>query len=237
MKKQKNQEKITFIQKMKSFFKKIKKPMFDQDRLISYKQNFTGQSFQWVKTDRPELIGKVVRCRDVEPFGNMIMAVFDDGSRLDASKINTHMLMLHGDMKPLSKDEVESIYGARNQIKQPQPTSEPAQKPQPQVTVSSKSEPAPSQNKEVRPNMFEMFNSDTISLPLSLNIKLPNKKLLKMMYDSSENKEKFISELSEYINSMINKEVISESVKGMLGAPKKKQETHSPVKFTEVDGD
>jgi len=211
--------------------------MFDQDRLISYKQNFTGQKFQWVKTDRPELIGKVVRCKDVEPVGNMIMAIFDDGSKMDASKINTHMLMIHGDMQPLTKDEVESIYGG---VSKPQTQEQPKVQPHSESVKTSPVNNTEQVKQAPRQNMFEMFNSEDTTLTLSLNIKLPNKKLLKMMYDSSDNKEKFLEELSEYIHSLINKKVINTSVFGML-VPQVKKKSEStenvPIKFTQVDGD
>ena len=94
----------------KNIFKKIRKDMITEEQLITYQQNFAGQKFQWVKTDKLELIGKVVKVRDIRPQGNSAIAIFDDGSQVDVKHINNKLLMLHGDMPPLSPEEVKSIY-------------------------------------------------------------------------------------------------------------------------------
>ena len=86
---------------------------YDENKLISLMENFSGSKFQWIKTDRPELLGKVVTCRNIEPRGNKFFAVFDDGSSVDTANLNRSLLMIHGDMQPLSKAEVESIYSPR----------------------------------------------------------------------------------------------------------------------------
>jgi len=92
----------------KSFLtlKKTTKEM-DENKLISLMENFTGQKFQWIKTDRPELLGKVVKCRTIEPRGDRFLVLFDDGSSIDSTKLNNNLFMIHGDMQPLSKAEVE----------------------------------------------------------------------------------------------------------------------------------
>jgi hypothetical protein len=61
---------------------------------------------------------------------------------------------------------------------------------------------------------------------VSLKVRLPDKKLLKMMYASAENKDKFLDELSEYLQSVINKQVIADSMKESLD--------HTPVKKKEA---
>ena len=49
-----------------SLLQKNKKDMLTEEELISYQQNFAGQTFQWIKTDRPELKGKLVKVRDID---------------------------------------------------------------------------------------------------------------------------------------------------------------------------
>lgn len=191
---------------------------FDENKLISLKENFTGQKFQWVKTDRPELLGKVVKCRDIHPnrMGGFDV-IFDDGSKVDSARLNSNLMMIHGEVQPLTRAEVEQISGPLIKAKSPQTQTQ----PQPQVQVQTQ-QPTPSVN---RPNMFAMFNSEETQMVLSLKVKLPDKKLLKMMYTSAEDKEKFLSELSEYLHSVINKQVIADSMKESLDpAPVKKKE-------------
>ena len=216
--------------------------MLSEEKLINYKQNFTGQSFQWIRTNRPELLGKVVKCRDIQVKGNSAFAVFDDGSSIDINKLNSDLLMISGDMKPLSKDEVASIY-PQSRPSNPQPqssgvTSQTVVEPKPE-TVQNKNQPKP----EV-PNPFEMFNSDKTDLNIKISINLPDKKLLKLMYNNAENKDEFLNQLSEYVYSSINNNVVKDSLSAMLVSPssrkpvvKEKKETPE-IKLTEVkDGE
>jgi len=209
------------------------------DKLIALKENFTGQKFQWIKTHRPELLGKVVKCRDVDfgPGGTFIVT-FDDGSKIDSTKLNSDLLMIHGDMKPLSKGEVEAINGPKPSLStNPQPTARVTSAP---VTPehNPQAEPRP-QFTPVTPiatvNMFEMFNSDETQISIALKVKLPDRKLLKMMYTSAENKDKFLAELSDYLYSKINKQVIKESMQQVLDPTPVKKEARPIVNLKEVD--
>jgi hypothetical protein len=195
---------------------------FDTERLISLKENFTGQKFQWIKTDRPQLLGKVVSCRDVVPLGTgRFDIIFDDGSKVDSEQLNQKLMMLHGDMQPLSKLEVESIYGKSQPKPQLQsgPISDPVLELEP-VEKSTNPSPVIRPVQPAQPvskvNMFSMFTSEAIHFPIKLEIKLPDKKLLKLMYENAENKEVFVEELSEYTLEMINKSVVKESLQDIL---------------------
>jgi hypothetical protein len=214
--------------------------MVDENKLISLMENFKGQKFQWVKTQRPEQLGKIVNCRMIEPRGDRFFAVFDDGSSIDTNQLNTSLMMLHGDMEPLSKAEVESISG----IKRPAPTpKQPNVYPnavQPEIAQPT-AQPMNSAPKATaappKPNMFELFNSEPTQLNISLSVKLPEKKLLKMMYTSAENKDEFLAELADYLQKMINKEVITKSMADLLAPPSPRKESNRPVvNLTEVDG-
>jgi hypothetical protein len=206
------------------------------DKLIALKENFTGQRFQWIKTTRPELLGKVVKCRDVDfgPGGSFIVT-FDDGSKIDSTKLNSDLLMIHGDMQPLSKGEVESINGPKPSLGlNAQPTAaQPAARVTPTATMAEprpQFNPAPSAS-----NMFEMFNSDETQISIGLKVKLPDRKLLKMMYTSAENKDKFLAELSEYLYSKINKQVIKESMQQILDPTPIRREARPIINLKEVD--
>lgn len=208
------------------------------DKLIALKENFTGQKFQWIKTSRPELLGKVVKCRDVDfgPGGTFIVT-FDDGSKIDSTKLNSDLLMIHGDMQPLSKGEVESINGPKPSLGLNQ-TAPPTAKVTPIAPESRvQTEPRPQFNPAPPPaaNMFEMFNSDETQISIGLKVKLPDRKLLKMMYTSAENKDKFLAELSEYLYSKINKQVIKESMQQVLDPTPIKREVRPIINLKEVD--
>jgi hypothetical protein len=87
---------------------------------------------------------------------------------------------------------------------------------------------------EKKPNMFTMFNAEESTINLKLNIKLPDKKLLKLMYNSSENKQDFMEQLAEYLGSKINRSVIVDSIKQILDSPQAKQETRPQIKISEI---
>lgn len=222
--------------------KKNKDKMISEEQLIGYKQNFTGQTFQWIKTPRPELIGKVVKCRDVEPVGGRVMVIFDDGSQCPANRVSSDLMMIMGEQPPLTMDEVKSINGmntpkkeeAKPAIDAPHPTvhSGPGVVETPPKAAQPKEE-APA------PNIFDAFNSEEIDLSLKLKINLPDKKLLKMMYTSAEDKDKFLADLSSYVVSKINNTVVEQSLSNMLDPKirKKPSKEETEIKVTEVNDD
>lgn len=208
---------------------------FDENKLISLMENFSGAKFQWIKTDRPELLGKVVSCKNIEPRGNRFFAVFDDGSAVDTSQLNTSLLMIHGDMQPLSRAEVESISGPKRQaVQPPKPISSgPIGSSQAPIEMSQQHH---YQHPQVAPtNMFEMFNSEERAIDLQITMSLPEQDFLKMMYANAKDKEKFLSELSDYVFRAINKTVIQSAISTMVVPPQPKQRKTGPtVNITEI---
>lgn len=183
---------------------------FDENKLISLMENFSGAKFQWIKTNRPELLGKVVTCRTIEPRGNGFVALFNDGSSIDTSQLNTSLLMLHGDMQPLSKEEVDSIAGPRRPVSQPT------------AKITSQDQTAyrkPEQVQQVQvktSNMFEMFNSEESQIDLKLTLRLPDQTFLKMMYANAKDKDNFLGELSDYVFAAITKNIVKDSITSMV---------------------
>jgi hypothetical protein len=111
------------------------------------------------------------------------------------------------------------------------PGSRPAQSPGANTTIST-----PLQSPPVN-NMFSMFNADETNLNISVKVKLPNKKLLKLMYENADNKDKFLKDLSEHVYSKINKSIIGESLRTNLVPASKKApiiEKKTEVTATEV---
>jgi len=243
---------MKILNNIKRYFKKNKKKM-DTERLISLKENFTGQTFQWIKTPDTSLLGKIVKCKDIEPKGRGFVAYFNDGSSIDADKLNRNLMMISEGMQPLSKAEVQGI--ARPTIPISNPTQGPTgdgpikmpdnlrefetpntPPPSPNIGISSR-QAEPKEKVAPVSNMFSMFNADETSLSISVKLKLPNKKLLKLMYENADNKDKFLKDLSEYVYSKINKNIVGESLKTNLVPINKKtssKEKKTVVTVTEI---
>ena len=233
--------------------KNNKEDMISEEKLISYKQNFTGQKFQWIKTQRPELIGKVVTCKDIKPQGNNLFAIFDDGSSIIADKLNSDLMMIHGQTSAMTKEEVESL---QNPVPvsgtlEPPPGAEPLQHTPPAPSSKVNTDPivdSPRVHATIATtsNPFEMFNSDETDLSMKIRIKLPDKKLLKMMYNNAEDKTKFLDQLSDYVQKSLSRNVVKESLTNVLD-PKtkhKQADTVQPkpvkepeIKLTEINGE
>ena len=212
----------------------------DENKLISLMENFTGQKFQWIKTNKLDLLGKVVTCRNIEPRGDRFYALFDDGSTVDTAQLNSSLIMIHGDMQPLSKAEVESIAGPRRPAPVPNPASQPIQNTGPINTTTTSASPI-EHPKHIQPqqpasNMFDMFSSESSQINLALSVKLPDKKLLKMMYASADDKNKFLDQLSEYVFREINKQVVKESISNLVvtPAPIKKEKSGPAITVKEI---
>lgn len=223
--------------------------MITEDQLIGYKQNFTGQKFQWIKTPKLELLGKLVICRDVQPSGNTAIAVFDDGSSIDVKRLNSDLMMIMGDMKPLTKEEVTSIYSpppppvdsSTNKEKangMANPTGG-ASRIETRVHLDTAPSPINNSNGAPKANPFEMFSSEYSEFTIKMNIKLPDKKLLKLMYNNAENKQEFLEQLADYVSSSINNTIVLDSLCKMLEAsptttPKDKNKVKEEIKLTEI---
>ena len=248
---------------IKKYFNKKNKNKMNTERLISLKEHFTGQRFQWIKTPKQELLGKVVKCRDIEPKGRGFMAIFNDGSTISTDLLNRNLMMITDGMNPLTKAEVLSINGPQvppstqaqtgptgsgpiqmpDELKQFQtPPSERKVNPVETNVKSATPTSTPKGPKEEdTSNMFSMFNAEETNLNVNVNIKLPNKKLLKMMYENADDKEKFLLDLSKYVYSKINNNIVRESLEKTLVPTQRRKATVKPasseVVVTEIKED
>lgn len=231
----------------KNIFSKKNNKKMDTERLINLKENFTGQSFQWVKTKDENLLGKVVKCKDIQPKGRSFIAIFNDGSSIPTDNLNRNLMMITEGMQPLSKSEVRAIAGPPT----PAPNSSNSVGPMgdgpisiPKELQDFKTPPVnPSSQKQAPPlnsqstistsasssssNMFSMFNTEDTSLNIAFSIKLPSKKLLKMMYQNADDKQKFLTDLSEYVHVRINKDIVKNSLEKILVPTSKKTKPES----------
>lgn len=220
---------------MKRLLKILRKIMnygIDIDHLMSLKNSFQGNTFQWIKTQDQTRLGKVVTVVEIEPGPRgKFVATLSDGARIDTDQLTNNLLMLHDDQPQMSIAEIRSINyipsikeAADNPdlpaevresfLQAPQP--EPAQQAVAPVKKSVPVEPT---------DIFGMFALEDTELPINVSIKLPARPLLKMMYSNSQDKDKFIDQLSTYINNSVTPESVKESLTKLLTGPDKKKKS------------
>ena len=223
------------LNKLKKILHKIMNG-YDIDTLIAVKSSFQSNKFQWIKTNDPNKMGKVVEVRDVVPGRNgRFLAMLSDGSQIDTDMVSSNLMMLTDGQDPLSFDEIRSInyipslseevkvssdipteFVDEIKAQAPQPVlgAQPAQTVQAPSTVQVDVDPG---------DLFGMFSLEDTDLNLSVRIKLPSKTLLKMMYQNSKNKEEFLTKLSNYINNNVTVDAIKKTMKKALAGDTKKK--------------
>lgn len=199
---------------------------FDMETLITIKSSFQSNEFQWIKTNDPNKIGKVVTVRDVVPGRNgRFIAMLSDGTQIDTDLVSSNLMMLTDDQQPMSMAEIRSINYvpslSEDQAVSPDLPPEFAE----MITQTPPVKPAaqvdtPKQAKlEVDPSdLFGMFSLEDTDLSLSVKIKLPSKSLLKMMYTNAKNKDEFLTKLANYINNNVTVDSIKKTMKKSLGS-------------------
>ena len=223
------------LNKLKKILHKIMNG-YDIDTLIAVKSSFQSNKFQWIKTNDPNKMGKVVEVRDVVPGRNgRFLAMLSDGSQIDTDMVSSNLMMLADGQDPLSFDEIRSINYIPSLSEEVKVSSDiptefvdeiKAQAPQPVLGAQpAQTVQAPSKVQvDVDPgDLFGMFSLEDTDLNLSVRIKLPSKTLLKMMYQNSKNKEEFLTKLSNYINNNVTVDAIKKTMKKALAGDTKKK--------------
>lgn len=209
---------------------------YDMETLIAIKSSFQSNKFQWIKTNDPNKIGKIVEVRDVAPGRNgRFVAILSDGTQLDTDLVSSNLMMLTDDQPAMSIEEIRSINYIPSLSEDIKVSSDiPAD-----IAAEIKSQPTPvappitsgpptiaGAKIEVDPgDLFGMFSLEDTDLNLSVKIKLPSKTLLKMMYQNSKNKEEFLTKLSNYINNNVTVDAIKRTMKKALAGDAKKKTT------------
>lgn len=225
---------------------------FDIDELMSIKNAYQGQRFQWVKPPDKNKLATVVSVTDVIPGKRMntvngpvqqYRAVLSDGSSIDTESLTNNLMMLHEDQAPMSIAEVQSIYMDPGldvvALKETLPADMKAISDLPNVNTpisqlqnlkqSQTQQQIPTQPTERQQisidtrNLFGMFTVDDSIVNLKLTVQLPAKNLLKMMYSNSGDKDQFVEQLAAHINNSITLDAIKASVQTMMGHDKNKK--------------
>jgi hypothetical protein len=207
---------------------------YDIETLIAVKTSFQSNKFQWIKTNDPNKMGKVVEVRDVVPGRNgRFLAMLSDGSQLDTDLVSSNLMMITDGQEPLTFEEIRSINYIPSLSEEVQVSNdipaEFAEEIKAQLPVESKAQPTqiaqPAKIQiDVDPgDLFGMFSLEDTDLNLSVRVKLPSKTLLKMMYQNSKNKEDFLTKLSNYINNNVTVDAIKKTMKKALASDGKKK--------------
>lgn len=233
--------------KIFNILKKNKDKMSNIDTLMSLKNSYQGVTFQWVKPlkNTPNVLGTVVTVTDIKskllPNRKYAYdAVLSDGISISIEDLNSNLMMIHGEQSPLTKDEIYSInIGAGLDVAQlkeslpndlqnystllntPTPEIDYTQTPADQSIIAVESSQEEDNDMVDVTDLFGMFTLDDTNLNLTVNIKLPAKNLLRMMYNNSQDQDEFISKLSAYINKNITLDAINLAVRRFIGPTKK----------------
>lgn len=216
---------------------------YDMETLMTLKNSFQANEFQWIKTTDQTKLGKIVTVRDVVPGRNSrFIAILSDGSQFDTDLISSNLMMLSEDQPAMSMVEVQSINYVPSLSDgldiSPDIPSEYAHEfkqsgisltPIPGLTPGFPEQlPQPIINTVVdTTDIFGMFSLEEITLNLAVKVKLPSKNLLKMMYQNSKNKDEFLTKLANYINSNVTVDAIKKTMKSSLSATDKSKNQKS----------
>jgi len=184
---------------------------FDIDELMSVKNSYQSQKFQWVKTNELKKLGTVVTVNDVIPGKRLntingpiqrYNAILSDGTSIDTEDLTSRLMMLLDDQPPMSMAELISINQEAgvdlNAVKADLPpdlqelSTLPTQQPKAQGAPGhddSGFAPGRNMGPAVNPkDIFGLFSVEDTNLNLSLVVKMPARSLLKMMYSNAQDK-------------------------------------------------
>jgi len=235
--------------KLKFKKKKNKMAEFDMDELMRLNDAYKGNEYQWIKPQDKNKLGNLVKVLDIIPgkrkntlTGNIQLyyAKLSDGIAIETSALDNVLMRIHENQQPLSKTEVLSIYQEprldvdailkdlpiNNEIIDNIKSNDLINKPISELnklqSIDFESIEPLAKNENVLNDfdLFGMFEVKDTQISLKLNIKLPDKNLLKMMLNNAQDKDEFTNKLSNYINSNINLDSVNLAVYKLLGLDK-----------------
>jgi hypothetical protein len=190
-------------------FKKIKKYMYDIDALAQTRDFIMGKDYQWVNTPDDSKVAKIVKVQDVFSRGGLIAAKLNDGSTVSIDELNTKLMVIMDNQEPLTRAECLSIRGPVLSDKAAETYVAPAEPVAAPIAATPQASPV---TETTGANLFSMFATEESLLALSLRVNLPSTNLLKMMYQSSQNKSDFLNQLANHINNQITPDHIKDAL-------------------------
>jgi hypothetical protein len=218
---------------MKKLINKIKKALgMDIDAIMSLKNSFQNQKFQLVRGKPSPRLGKLFEVMDINQSRAGFFAELNDGTKISIDSLNSDYMMIMDEQAPLTMAEINSInidsYPSINSVNPaeispdlaiPDDLKSEIIAPAPKPSAPAPQVSAPAQTTD----LFGMFSLEETQLNISIKVQLPNKTLLKAMYQNSQNQSDFVNKLSSHINNSVTADSIKESLWKMLDPDKKKQ--------------
>jgi hypothetical protein len=182
--------------------KKNKSNMNDQEDMYvqNVKQQYFGKYFEWIRPINQEKPGDIVRCTNVRRKGDNgpIVVEFNAGSGVSIDIIANY-LKPYNNMDNIIQPPTSGLVNDNPEAVVNQTINQPIKQPVVAQQASDKSE------------MFKMFSKSDMHLDLTLNVKMPDIALVKMMYNNAENKDKFLDEISEFVLKQVTAKTIKEA--------------------------
>lgn len=211
----------------------------DIDAIMALKNSFQNQRFQMVK-GKGQKLGKIFEVMDIEPTRGGYFATLNDGSKVSIDSLNSNFMMLMDEQPPMSMSEISSINDGYTASIEPATSIAPGldipSELVSEVIAPRKLSPAemlhgpasPTISPQAKPaaieaDLFGMFSLEETAISLTIKTKLPNRSLLKAMYQNSQNQDDFIDKLSAHINNSVTANSIKDSLWKMLDPEKKKK--------------
>ena len=204
----------------------------DIDAIMSLKNSFQNQKFQLVRGKPSPRLGKLFEVMDINQSRAGFFAELNDGTKISIDSLNSDYMMIMDEQAPLTMAEINSInidsYPSINSVNPaeispdlaiPDDLKSEIIAPAPKPSAPAPQVSAPAQTTD----LFGMFSLEETQLNISIKVQLPNKTLLKAMYQNSQNQSDFVNKLSSHINNSVTADSIKESLWKMLDPDKKKQ--------------
>lgn len=204
---------------LKYCINKFKHKYMNNNQLNQLKKQYKGKEYTWKQSIMGEEVGSPTKCINViqrQDSGEVCLEL-TNGSPVSLSRIDMYLTpssISFNQPVPISELLDQGVVSSEKpRVKQNVETDtynvQTAQKSNPNhTTLTNRVEPAKQNNID----MFSGFKTNDEKFNLTLNIKLPDVELVKLMYKNSNDKDVFISQFSEYIKSSIILDNIKNSV-------------------------
>lgn len=184
--------------------------------LENLKERYLGTNWNWLVNKGKSKAGDITKVTDVQFKNGMYFLIFNNGAKINVDVIKDFIV-------PTKKEPtVVDSKSNKGKIEVPdhlKPDS--ADKKQEDESISSVVDQSDF-NKESTPgnssasDIFDMFDTVERDLNIKIKMKLPEIKLLKLMFKNSTDSVEFLNKLSSYVLSYIKEDNIQEALLKLL---------------------
>jgi hypothetical protein len=198
---------------LKYCINKFKHKYMNNNQLNQLKKQYKGKEYTWKQSIMGEEVGSPTKCINViqrQDSGEVCLEL-NNGSPVSLSRIDMYLTPSSTSFNqpvPVSELLDQGVVSSDTpRIKQNVQTITPIID---NIHSSPINRVEPTKQSNI--DMFSGFKTNDEKFNLTLNIKLPDVELVKLMYKNSNDKDVFISQFSEYIKSSIILDNIKDSV-------------------------